>query len=192
MNHEFNYCNLDYLIIWRIDDDLTAESFCFRWSRYVVENCVMTTSMTRIITQYRFNIDEDFADTTYYLNYHYVKRTIKLIVGCKHSQQLELITTLMKSYTFFHITIILVPARVWPDTEWFTTTEIDRVIEIHPLTSSERKYFSLGCSRLGQVSTQFNSAFWCDMRHVTKTQICSWWRLRFCNDHIRVIRKDTW
>ena len=43
--------------------DLTTESFFCSISRYVVDYRVMTTSMSRIITQDRRNLDEDFADT---------------------------------------------------------------------------------------------------------------------------------
>ena len=63
--HELNYSNLDYLIICRIDETrFDYWNFFFKSiSRYVVDYRVMTTSMTRIITQDRLNLDEDFADT---------------------------------------------------------------------------------------------------------------------------------
>ena len=49
----------DHLSDWR---DLTTDFFC-SISRFVVDYRVMTTSMSRIITQNRLNLDEDFADT---------------------------------------------------------------------------------------------------------------------------------
>ena len=62
LNHEFNYCNLDYLIICRIDDVWLLNLFlfeitiCFRFSCHDDVNDSNHYSES-------FYLDEDFADT---------------------------------------------------------------------------------------------------------------------------------
>ena len=127
INHEFNYCNLDHLIICRIDDVWLLNLFffeitiCFRFSCHDDVNDSNHYSES-------FNLDEDFVDTLRSLIVTIKKR---VVLECKHSQKLELISSLMKSHSIF---LFLLRSYKFPhvcqDIEWFTTTEIDRVIEI--------------------------------------------------------------
>ena len=85
-----------------------------------------------------------------------------------------------------HFMIIQVPARLYGCRmiydDWDRSSNWDHTL----------MYFLLRYSRLEHVSVEFNFGLWYDMRHVSKTRIYSWWRLRFCNDHLRVIRKETY
>ena len=155
--------NFDYLIIWRIDDDLTAESFFFRYHDYNVENCVMTTSMTRIITQNRLNVDEDFADTltTFIINVIKNKQidprmqTFSAIGIDININEIMYIFSKLWSYLFLH---------VCTDTEWFTTTEIDRVIEINHLCylNENTFYYDVHVSSTSRSNLTLRSDAICD------------------------------
>ena len=139
-------------IIWSYDELTRFDCwiFCFRYHDMLSKTVLWRRQWLESKSQDRFNVDEDFADTIFIIN---VKRTKKLIVGCKHSPAIGIDNNINEIINIFSILWSYLFLHVWPDTEWFTTTEIDRVVEISSLTLSERKYFLLRCSRLEQVST---------------------------------------